>query len=320
MGGDHPPKDRFHAVTDMGIFKLPVISIGGRRGDGGSGSPKPGQGFPPQRKADGGMMGGVPQHGEGHGIPEEVPAAPRISIDIPRGQVPSVSRPRRDDAQRGGASGKVHGTYTDVPTMFLDNAKEVIARCIQAGIIGDSAARDYFRTYSAYLEREPSGGYEDLLSFAFKNNEEQFVQIASILNSSLDYPLARLEVDPSRIAGGLNGILEGDLLSLSSRIRVPVLTASTSDLLVLGVANPYLARHAEAAMRAEIPGQENSYRFYLLLSPDQLRTALGRMGSGTDKGGEAVSVVAGDVEDNAVAVGKDRDGDGGEERGGVISP
>lgn len=169
--------------------------------------------------------------------------------------------------------------YTDPATMFLENAKEVIARCIQAGIIGDSSARDFFKTYSAYLDEEVEGGHEDFLTFAYKGNEEQCVQIASMLNSSLDYPLTRLEVDPTKVSSGLSGILEGDLLSFCRKTRTPLLTASTSDLLVFGVSNPYLARHVEAAFRSEVPDMESSYRYYLLLSPTQMAEAMGKVGA-----------------------------------------
>lgn len=217
------------------------------------------------------------------------PAAPRISVEIPRGQAAVGTRVRRDEGGRISAAPR-GAAYTDIPTMFLDNAKEVIARCIQAGIIGDAAARDYFRSYSAYLESEPAEGYQDFLCYAFGENDEQLTQVASVLNSSLDYPLTRLEVDPAKISGGLNGVIEGDLGSLCRRIRVPALSASTTDLVILGVANPYLAKQAEAAFKAELVGQENSYRFYLLLSPAQLRAAIERSGGG---GAESAAVEGG---------------------------
>jgi len=259
----------------MGIFKLPVISIGGRRGEGGAPSPMrtPGATPPPAQTpvpewASGGERGPVPERGGAGETP-----APKISIDIPKPQSIAGTRIRREEAVKQSSRGV---SYTDIPTLMLDNAKEVIARCIQAGIIGDSAARDYFRSYSAYLESEPSDGYRDFMDFAFFENEEQYTQIASMLNSSLDYPLTRLEVDPTKIASGLNGVLEGDLKSMCQKMRVPALTASTSDLVVLGVANPYLAKHAEAAFKAEIVGQENTYRFYVILTPAQFKTALGK--------------------------------------------
>lgn len=267
----------------MGIFKLPVINIGGRKSE-----PRPA--FPaippfdatpihPPREEMGTSLGG------GGSSP------PLISVQIPKGQVAAGTRVRRGDGGRGSAA--VQGvSYTDIPTMFLDNAKEVIARCIQAGIIGDSAARDYFRAYSSYLEEEPSDGYQDFLSFAFGQNDEQFTQIATVLNSSLDYPLTRLELDPLKISGGLNGVTEGDLGSLCRRIRVPPLAASTTDLVVLGVANPYLARHAEAAFKEELAGAENSYRFYLLLSPAKLRAAINKEAEGAAALAAAGSAVA----------------------------
>ncbi len=261
----------------MGIFKLPVISIGGKRGEPARPAPRtfdPAQPSPRDR-ATPDAPPAVPGIGEGTGS-----GGARVSIDIPRGQGAVGTRVKRDEGGR--ISGAPRGAvYTDIPTMFLDNAKEVIARCIQAGLIGDAAARDYFRSYSAYLEQEPGGGYQDFLTYAFNANEEQLTQIASILNSSLDYPLARLEVEPGKVSGGLVGVLEGDLRNFCLRVRVPALAASTSDLLVLGVANPYLVRHVEAAFRAELPELENSYRFYLLLTPGQLATALERAGRGS---------------------------------------
>ena len=253
----------------MGIFKLPVISIGGKRPESPVLPPRIPPLTSPQRA------------GGGDGIDEGIAAGPpKVPVEIPRGMPAVGTRVRRDDGGRISANPR-GVSYTDIPTIFLDNAKEVIARCIQAGIIGDAAARDYFRSYSAYLETEPEDGYQDFLCYAFGENDEQLSQIASVLNSSLDYPLTRLEVDPSKISGGLNGVIEGDLGSLCQRIRVPALTASTTDLVVLGVANPYLAKHAEAAFKAELVGQENSYRFYLLLSPSQLRAAFERGGAGS---------------------------------------
>lgn len=255
----------------MGLFKLPVISIGGRRAE--PPSARPSIPFSPAaRDLDSAeLRGSEPSHLSDSGA--------KVSAEIPRGQVAVGTRVRRDEGGKTSIGGK-GALHTDIPTMFLDNAKEVIARCIQAGIIGDAAARDYFRAYSSYLDSEPDGGYHDFLCYAFGENDEQLSQIASVLNSSLDYPLTRLEVDPAKISGGLNGVVEGELGALCQRIRVPALAASTTDLVVLGVANPYLAKQAEAAFKSELAGLENSYRFYLLLSPSQLRAALERSGGG----------------------------------------
>jgi hypothetical protein len=287
----------------MGIFKLPVINIGGRRGGGGTSVPV---GTPITPATDWAAPTSPSEKRERPGGGGDSPSSPpKISIDIPRTQQIAGARFRREEAAKQASKSL---SYTDIPTLMLDNAKEVIARCIQAGIIGDSAARDYFRSYSTYLDSEPSDGYRDFLDFAFADNEEQYMRIAGVLNSSLDYPLSRLEVDPSKIASGLNGVLEGDLLNLCQKMRVPALTASTTDLVVLGVANPYLARHVEAAFKTELVGQENSYRFFVLLSPSQFKNALGKHSAAgkqaaagqddvaTAPEGEAVPSVVGIVE------------------------
>jgi hypothetical protein len=264
----------------MALFKLPVITIGRKPGGGGAGRIGDGSGLSaqppplpsytesPQRHAVPG--GGTDQYTQQQQTP---PAYPNTGVYTERPSLPRRPEPKTVRI----AESKNLPQYTDPPTMFLDNAKEVIARCIQAGIIGDSSARDFFKTYSAYLEEEQADGHEDFLTFAYKGNEEQCVQIAAMLNSSLDYPLTRLEVEPSRVASGLNGILEGDLLSFCKKTRTPLITASTSDLLVFGLSNPYLTKHIEAAFKAEVPDMEGSYRYYMLLSPSQMAEAMGKI-------------------------------------------
>lgn len=259
----------------MALFKLPVITIGRKTGSGtglGGGTPlnPPVSPASPERR-DGGQ-GGVSSLAS-------IPSYPSPSVPARTLAREEVVIQRRTEARIAKSEAKSLPAYTDPASMFLDNAKEVIARCIQAGIIGDSSARDFFRTYSSYLEEEPDGGYEDFLSYAYKDNEEQCTQIASMLNSSMDYPLTRLEVDPGRVASGFSGILEGDLLSFCRKMRTPLLSASTSDLLVFGVANPYLSRHIEAAFKAELPALENSYRYYLLLNLSQMKEAMGKISS-----------------------------------------
>lgn len=249
----------------MALFKLPVITIG-RKAPGGA-----------QPVREGGA--GAPFHPGGEELRrQESPEMVRIGSDAGAGgatAIPSVLR--RTESKIARAEGRNLPAYSDPPTMFLDNAKEVIARCIQAGIIGDSSAREFFRRYSAYLEEEPEGGVEDFLSFAYQDNEEQCIQIASMLNSSLDYPLTRLDVEPSQISAGTGGVLEGELLSFCQKMRIPLLAASTADLLIFGVCNPYLSRHAEAAFRAEVVSLEHSYRYYLLLSPSQMKAAVEKL-------------------------------------------
>lgn len=252
----------------MALFKLPVITIGRKTGAGGGLGSGSMAGSPAPERRDGGADG-FP--GMGGGNPYQ-----QSGVGAGRGQ-PEVMVHRRVETRVVKSESRSLPTYTDPSSMFLDNAKEVIARCIQAGIIGDSSAREFFRTYSSYLEEEPAGGYEDFLTYAYKDNEEQCTQIASMLNSSLDYPLTRLEVDPSRVATGLSGILEGDMLSFCKKMRTPLLSASTADLLVFGVSNPYLSRHIEVAFKAEVPSLENSYRYYLLLTTGQMSEAVDKL-------------------------------------------
>jgi len=244
----------------MALFKLPVITIGRKTGGGGQGNPRftlPSVSSSPRETShERGSEGGGGQPGESR---EGAVASRRIEPRIVKSESRSLPN------------------YTGPGPMFLDNAKEVIARCIQAGIIGDSSARDFFRTYSAYLEEDSGEGFDDFLTYAYKDNEEQCAQIASMLNSSLDYPLTRLEVEPGKIATGFAGILEGELLTFCRKMKTPLLTASTSDLLVFGVCNPYLARHVEAAFRTELPAMENSYRYYLLLTPSQMAEAMAKI-------------------------------------------
>lgn len=242
----------------MGIFRLPVVKIG-KKSDGGFGGSV--STLRPSFVEDQSETGG--EAGE-----ETVRAREAIKL---------VTEHRQVRAATAGAGVRAGGDYTDVPSMFLENAKEVIARCIQAGLIGDAAARDFFRNYSAYLAKDPDTGYEDFLTFAYKDSEDQALQVAGLLNSTLDYPLTRLEVEPGRVAAGFSGVLEGDLLAVLKRCRVPLLAASTNDLLVFGVANPYLSRHFDQALRHEVPTVENSYRYYLLLSPSQLENAIAKM-------------------------------------------
>lgn len=254
----------------MALFKLPVITIGRKTGSGG-GYGGGGASVPPAPStAENRELRSDSFHGGGIASPHP---AHQGSMSTGR---EGVQVHRRAEVRVPKSEAKVLPVYTDPSSMFLDNAKEVIARCIQAGIIGDSSARDFFRTYSAYLEEEPAGGYEDFLTYAYKDNEEQCTQIASMLNSSLDYPLTRLEVEPNKIASGLSGILEGDLLTLCKKLRTPLLSASTSDLLVFGVTNPYLSRHIEAAIKSEVPLFEDSYRYYLLLTASQMAEAMGK--------------------------------------------
>lgn len=252
----------------MALFKLPVITIG-RKPGGGGGTPAP-------------IMPTTPSIERREGSTD--PASDIGVVRAPQAQPARVSTPRDTfSAQRRAEQRAVKSeaksllTYTDPGSMFLDNAKEVIARCIQAGIIGDSSARDFFRAYSTYLEEEPEGGFEDFLTFAYKDNEEQCTQISAMLNSSMDYPLTRLEVEPGRIATGLSGILEGDLLAFCRKMRTPLLSASTSDLLIFGVSNPYLSRHIEIAFKTEMPAMENSYRYYLLLTLGQMSEAMSKI-------------------------------------------
>lgn len=254
----------------MALFKLPVISIGRKPGGDGSNRPPPIPGVVPQspilpvfRRDIDGMPDATLQEGSGGegGLVAERTAPQR----------------RHEPRVHRGGEGKNLPHYTDAKSMFLDNAKEVIARCIQAGVIGDSSARDFFRTYSAYLEAEPADGYEDFLSFAYKDNSEQCTQIASMLNSSMEYPLTRLEVEPSRIFSGMGGVLEGETLAFCKKMRTPLLAASTSDLLIFGVCNPYLSRHVEAAFRMELPEMEGSFRYYMLVSPQQMAEAMEKL-------------------------------------------
>jgi hypothetical protein len=262
----------------MALFKLPVITIGRKPGSGSGRGGDPGVGTPPPlpNYPDPAKQSGVGSPGGGGDFSQQQPVSnyqqsPSVYTERPV----AVRRPEPKVVRL--SEPKSLPQYTDPATMFLDNAKEVIARCIQAGIIGDSSARDFFKTYSAYLEEEHPEGHEDFLTFAYKDNEEQCVQIAAMLNSSLDYPLTRLDVDSGKVSAGLNGVLEGDLAAFCKKTRTPLVAASTSDLLVFGLSNPYLTKHVEAAFKAEVPDLENSYRYYMLLSPSQMTEAMIRI-------------------------------------------
>lgn len=155
---------------------------------------------------------------------------------------------------------------------YIGNAKRVVSVLMSSKLMGDSAARDAFRSYLEYLKSEPDI-IEDFISKTYSDNPDQLAGIVEILNQETSYEtLAPLDLASLRCGETVEQNL--GIADFCRKHRMPLLAASTSDLLLFGIVNPSVAEGLASAMLREAQEVVGIPRIdFLLLTCAELNAA-----------------------------------------------
>lgn len=153
--------------------------------------------------------------------------------------------------------------------IYLKNAKLVVAYLISVKMLGNDAARDYFKAYCTYVVAAIKGeeSIRDYLSFTYKDNAKGLKDVVSLLNKEEASPLltlAPLKLSAIQTDDKLSS--DVDLTNFCSRHRMPVLATSTKDLILFGIINPSFSTAMRAFVKEECSSIANAKIDFLLIT------------------------------------------------------
>jgi len=234
----------------MGLFKLPTVRI---------------QGKPPQRGGASDAGGRPVQNTLGlQWSPTPEPKAPKPTFS-------TVGQKAQTDDK------------FSIREVFIEVARETVAKCINAGIMGESAARELYRSYSTYLEGLPAATpAEDLLYWHWKKNPGEMSLIAMQINDDMDQAMPVFDFSVAKVAaldGSVFSNNSQDVMDFFYKMRTPLLTGTTTDFYVIGLCNPYMQRHILKGLKSEVASGNSAFCFFTLLTHEQMEDALNYMNS-----------------------------------------